>query len=249
MNANRYALLRDHFLRARGCSRAYSFRTVTVISYDELDRRRHASPAHWSRAGCAPGDRVAVQVDKCWEGARALPRLPARGARLPAAQHRVPEERVALFTFRRCGAGGHRRAARVPHATLRRIRPQATRLHARPRRRHAARRRARPARTFDPAAVARPDDLGVDPVHLRHDRARARARCSRTATSRSNALTLVERWGFTHDDVLLHALPIYHVHGLFVACHCALLCRRARMLWLAEVRRRDGDRERCRTRR
>ena len=47
----------------------------------------------------------------------------------------------------------------------------------------------------------------------------------------SNALTLVDRWGFTHDDVLLHALPLYHVHGLFVACHCALLSG-ARMLWL-----------------
>ncbi len=49
----------------------------------------------------------------------------------------------------------------------------------------------------------------------------------------SNALTLVDRWGFTHDDVLLHALPLYHVHGLFVACHCALLAG-ARMLWHAK---------------
>ena len=43
----------------------------------------------------------------------------------------------------------------------------------------------------------------------------------------SNALALVEAWGFTRGDVLLHALPIYHVHGLFVAVHCALLVRRA----------------------
>jgi len=48
----------------------------------------------------------------------------------------------------------------------------------------------------------------------------------------SNASTLVDYWGFTRGDVLLHALPIYHVHGLFVACHCALLAG-ARMLWLA----------------
>jgi malonyl-CoA/methylmalonyl-CoA synthetase len=47
----------------------------------------------------------------------------------------------------------------------------------------------------------------------------------------SNALTLVEQWGFTRGDVLLHALPVYHVHGLFVACHCALLSG-SRMLWL-----------------
>ena len=49
----------------------------------------------------------------------------------------------------------------------------------------------------------------------------------------SNALALVDAWGFTRGDVLLHALPIYHVHGLFVAVHCALLAG-ARMLWLAK---------------
>jgi malonyl-CoA/methylmalonyl-CoA synthetase len=38
----------------------------------------------------------------------------------------------------------------------------------------------------------------------------------------SNALVLVDYWGFSKDDVLLHALPIFHVHGLFVACHCVL---------------------------
>jgi len=39
----------------------------------------------------------------------------------------------------------------------------------------------------------------------------------------SNAVTLVEHWGFSANDVLFHALPLYHVHGLFVALHCALL--------------------------
>ena len=39
----------------------------------------------------------------------------------------------------------------------------------------------------------------------------------------SNALALTQLWGFTHNDVLLHALPVYHIHGLFVALHCAIL--------------------------
>ncbi len=39
----------------------------------------------------------------------------------------------------------------------------------------------------------------------------------------SNAATLHRLWGFKPDDVLLHALPIFHVHGLFVALHTALL--------------------------
>lgn len=39
----------------------------------------------------------------------------------------------------------------------------------------------------------------------------------------SNALTLHRAWGWVPGDVLLHSLPIFHVHGLFVASHCALL--------------------------
>ncbi|TAJ69711.1 MAG: malonyl-CoA synthase [Phenylobacterium sp.] len=46
-----------------------------------------------------------------------------------------------------------------------------------------------------------------------------------------NALALHAAWGFTRDDVLLHALPIFHVHGLFVALHCALLSG-CSMVWL-----------------
>lgn len=38
----------------------------------------------------------------------------------------------------------------------------------------------------------------------------------------SNAETLVQEWQFTADDVLLHALPIFHTHGLFVATNVAL---------------------------
>ena len=38
-----------------------------------------------------------------------------------------------------------------------------------------------------------------------------------------NAHALSDAWGWQADDVLLHALPIFHVHGLFIASHCALL--------------------------
>ena len=39
----------------------------------------------------------------------------------------------------------------------------------------------------------------------------------------SNAQVLHEAWGFRAGDVLLHMLPIFHTHGLFVACHTSLL--------------------------
>jgi malonyl-CoA/methylmalonyl-CoA synthetase len=47
----------------------------------------------------------------------------------------------------------------------------------------------------------------------------------------SNAVTLVESWRFTTNDVLLHALPIFHTHGLFVATNVVLLSG-ASMLFL-----------------
>ena len=41
----------------------------------------------------------------------------------------------------------------------------------------------------------------------------------------SNSLTLVDYWRFTDKDVLIHALPIYHTHGLFVASNVTLFAR------------------------
>ncbi len=39
----------------------------------------------------------------------------------------------------------------------------------------------------------------------------------------SNAAALIQIWGITRDDILLHALPIFHTHGLFVAINTTLL--------------------------
>jgi malonyl-CoA/methylmalonyl-CoA synthetase len=49
----------------------------------------------------------------------------------------------------------------------------------------------------------------------------------------SNAITLTDYWQFTDQDILLHALPIYHTHGLFVASHVATLSG-GRMIFLSK---------------
>ncbi|WP_427912715.1 malonate--CoA ligase [Ramlibacter sp. MMS24-I3-19] len=49
----------------------------------------------------------------------------------------------------------------------------------------------------------------------------------------SNAQVLKDYWGWQSGDVLIHALPIFHVHGLFVALHGALL-NGSTMLWQAK---------------
>jgi malonyl-CoA/methylmalonyl-CoA synthetase len=48
----------------------------------------------------------------------------------------------------------------------------------------------------------------------------------------SNALVLKDYWGWKPGDVLIHALPIFHVHGLFVALHGALI-NGSKMIWLS----------------
>lgn len=54
----------------------------------------------------------------------------------------------------------------------------------------------------------------------------------------SNALTLMKYWHFADKDVLIHALPIYHTHGLFVAINTCLFAR-ATMIFLKKL---DTDR-------
>ena len=65
------------------------------------------------------------------------------------------------------------------------------------------------------------------------------------ANLRANAQALAEAWRFTEQDVLLHVLPIFHVHGLFVAGNIAMLTG-ARLVWRrgfdsADVLGRLGD--------
>ena len=49
----------------------------------------------------------------------------------------------------------------------------------------------------------------------------------------SSAATLVKAWKFTQDDILIHALPSFHVHGLFVAIN-TVLAAGASMRFLAK---------------
>ena len=98
--------------------------------------------------------------------------------------------------------------------------------------RHAAGRGRRPVAAFRDrgAAGGRP---GRHPVHVRHHRPQQGAMLSHGNLA-SNARVLHQYWGWRADDVLLHMLPIFHVHGLFVASHGALLAG-ARMIWLPKL--------------
>jgi len=65
MNANLYALLEAHFPDEREAP-CILVPSQPVVHYDELTSESARIANALTRAGCVPGDRVAVQVDKHW---------------------------------------------------------------------------------------------------------------------------------------------------------------------------------------
>lgn len=76
--------------------------------------------------------------------------------------------------------------------------------------------------TGAPMAERQPSDLAAI-LYTSGTTGRSKGAMLTHANLLSNALTLKELWRWQADDVLIHLLPIYHVHGLFVALHGALL--------------------------
>jgi malonyl-CoA/methylmalonyl-CoA synthetase len=205
-----------------------------VVTYGEIDalsaRIAHALVA----AGCTPGDRVAVQTDKHW------PVLPLYLATLRAGLVYLPlntgyqraelehffgdaEPRVVVCGSERLGIV----AAAAHGAVVLTLDGGGGEL--------LDRAEAHPP-TF--ATVPRaPDDLAAI-LYTSGTTGRSKGAMLTHRNLASNALALVDAWGFTRGDVLLHALPVYHVHGLFVAAHCVLLSG-SRMLWLAKFDARE----------
>jgi len=222
MNANLYALFERHF--PDGAEQpCLVIPNGPVVHYDDL-AAASAQVAHaLVAAGCRPGDRVAVQVDKDWRVlALYLGCLRAGLVYLPLNSGYQKAElgyffgdaepRVIVCTAERLGVI----ATLARDATVLTIPELYDRAAAQP-------------TAFDTLERA-PDDLAAI-LYTSGTTGRSKGAMLTHRNLASNGLSLVEIWGFTRGDVLLHALPIYHVHGLFVAIHCALLSG-SRMLWL-----------------
>lgn len=81
-------------------------------------------------------------------------------------------------------------------------------------------------------AVRQDDDLAAI-LYTSGTTGRSKGAMLTHGNMRSNAVMLREYWEWQPDDVLIHALPIFHVHGLFVAIHGALI-NGSKMIWLGK---------------
>ena len=77
------------------------------------------------------------------------------------------------------------------------------------------------------ATVARADDDLAAILYTSGTTGRSKGAMLSHDNLASNSLALVDYWRFTNKDVLIHALPIYHTHGLFVASNVTLFARAA----------------------
>jgi malonyl-CoA/methylmalonyl-CoA synthetase len=226
MNANLYTLLESHFGEGSGMP-CLLVPNGPVIHYDELAALSGRIAHALVRVGCRRGDRVAAQVDKQWQVlALYLACLRAGLVYLPLNTGYQKSELAYFFDDATPRVIVCRPQNLGLIATLSRTAMVLT-LDA-----HGGELldRAHDAPASFETVVSKPDDVAAI-VYTSGTTGRSKGATLTHRNLASNAITLVESWGFTRSDVLLHALPIYHVHGLFVATHCALLSG-SRVLWL-----------------
>ena len=196
----------------------------TQMTYGDLHARAGQYATLLVAAGLTPGDRVAVQVEKSGEAlALYLGVLRAGGAFLPMNTAYTPDElayfvenaepaivvcaeqQQAVFEAIRQTQGISQRIFTLNGDGSGTLSDQAS------------------DHTSDFDTVARDDNDLAAILYTSGTTGRPKGAMISHNNLLNNGLTLLDYWGWQEGDVLLHMLPIFHVHGLFVACSCALL--------------------------
>ncbi len=213
---NLYTFLMRHAQAHAPCAILPSGQTWT---YADVDARAAQYANALIAAGLTPGDRVAVQVEKSAEAfALYLGCVRAGGVFLPLNTGYQKSE-LAYFI----GNAEPSVIVGTPEkaATFAEIAPAAARftmdesgentlLSA----------QSTFGATFE--TVPRTDDDLAAILYTSGTTGRSKGAMITHRNLAANAETLVQFWGMTEHDTLIHMLPIYHVHGLFVALHCVL---------------------------
>jgi malonyl-CoA/methylmalonyl-CoA synthetase len=229
-NANFYARLEKSF-RAAGTAPAFETADGAVLTYAQLITEVGRAAAALTALGIKPGDRVMAQAEK------SLPNVflylatlkvgavfnPLNTAYMSAElEYFIADAQPSLIV-----ASAERIAAIEPVAAANKV---ASLLTMGPDGNGSFMALAAQQQALDATAVLEADDLAAL-IYTSGTTGRSKGAMVTHRNIGSNAETLHAYWGFRPGDVLLHALPIFHVHGLFVALHTALL-NGSLMLWL-----------------
>ncbi len=193
-----------------------------ALRYDELDGGSAAWANALARLGARQGDRIIVQAEKSVEvvllylaGLRAgLVHVPLNPAYTPAeVGYFIADAEPVLIV---CDSGREEALAAVSGGTkIVSLDGLATLASAEP-------------GEFETARLES-DDLAAI-LYTSGTTGRSKGAMLSHSNLASNAIVLKQAWRWRDGDVLIHALPIYHVHGLFVGLHGALL-NGSTMLW------------------
>lgn len=174
-------------------------------------------------SGIEPGDRVAAQTEKSWPalvlylgclraGAVYLPLNPAYTA--AEVGYFLRDAEPGLFV---CSAEGH--AALAPVAAAAGV----ARVETMGRDGAGSLLAAAELEAVERTDAARTGSDLAAILYTSGTTGRSKGAMLSHDNLRSNAEALVACWRFTREDVLIHALPIFHTHGLFVATNVVLL--------------------------
>ncbi|SMF43946.1 malonyl-CoA/methylmalonyl-CoA synthetase [Tistlia consotensis] len=221
MNQNLFAILRDCFPADRSRP-AIVQPGGAEISYGELEAAAGRYAAVLRRLGCKPGDRVAVQVDKSVEAVFLYLGCAQAGCVYLPLNVAYTADEVAYFL----GDAGPALFVCRPEAEakLKPVAEGAGVAHLMTLDAGGDGTLAEAARAASPDGAvheAADDDLAAI-LYTSGTTGRSKGAMLTHGNLSSNALTLRDLWGFREGDALLHALPIFHVHGLFVALNTSL---------------------------
>ena len=198
MNGNFFDLLRTHWSVAP--DRQFLVPSVgPAVTYRWMDDRSARFAAVLVAKNVSPGDRVVVQIDKSVDAVAIYLGCLRVGAVYVPLNTSYTTSEVEYFL------SDADPALVVTRETVDELATAAD--------------RAEPRTTVETRLA---DDLAAM-VYTSGTTGRSKGAMLTHANLASNALTLHAIWRFTPGDVLLHILPIYHVHGLFVALHTAIL--------------------------
>jgi malonyl-CoA/methylmalonyl-CoA synthetase len=193
------------------------------LNYESLRSRSGGFAAALRRRGVEPGDRVAVQVDKSADAVLLYIACLRMGAVfVPINVANTPNE-VEYFL-----GDAQPRVAVVRPADRGVLEGAASRAEVLHLETLGAEGEGSLPELVDEAGDERalPADFATDApaaiVYTSGTTGRSKGAVISRGNLASNAAVLVEAWQFTNRDVLLHALPLFHIHGLFAAINTVL---------------------------